>query len=589
MTSTKTTPTTPTTASPATAPPASSSLPRRTVLATGAAGAAAVGVLGTGVRAADAEESGQTGPAGRGKAGHEVFQHGVASGDPLPRRVVIWTRVTPTPSATPGSGQGKPVTVTWQVAKDKKFKKIVRKGRFRTSAGRDHTVKLDAKGLKPGKEYHYRFIALGQKSPVGRLRTAPRKRAALDNLRFGVVSCSNLEAGFFTPYRALAARQDLHAILHLGDYLYEYPTGGYGMGQDNVVVRPHDPPHEMVSLEDYRRRHASYKTDPDLQALHARYSWILTWDDHEVTNDQWKAGAENHDESEGDYKKRRARAHRAYDEWMPVRMDGTAALGDGTRFYRRMRFGQLAEVSMLDLRTYRDEQAALPGVDATVSDPSRSITGKKQMAWLKESLTRGDHAPQWKVIGNPVMIAPVTFGDLPNDLIDPINDVTGILPADGAPYNVDQWDGYTADRREVLGHIRDHQVKDVLFVTGDIHSGWACELPLDTSTQPLYGDSYGVEFVCSSVTSNNLKDITGAPQLTPLVETAILANNRHIKYLDFDNHGYSVLDITPERAQMDWYVIGARDDANTSIEWSTSYETIAGTGRVTAVDAPVEA
>lgn len=584
MTSTKTTPTTP-----ATAPPASSSLPRRTVLATGAAGAAAVGVLGTGVRAADAEESGQTGAAGRGRAGHEVFQHGVASGDPLPRRVVIWTRVTPTPSATPGSGKGKPVTVTWQVAKDARFKKIVRKGRFRTSAGRDHTVKLDAKGLKPGKEYHYRFIALGQKSPVGRLRTAPRKRAALDNLRLGVVSCSNLEAGFFTPYRALAARQDLHAILHLGDYLYEYPTGGYGMGQDNVVVRPHDPPHEMVSLEDYRRRHASYKLDPDLQALHARYSWILTWDDHEVTNDQWKAGAENHDESEGDYKKRRARAHRAYDEWMPVRMDGTAALGDGTRFYRRMRFGQLAEVSMLDLRTYRDEQAALPGVDATVSDPSRSITGKKQMAWLKESLTRGDHAPQWKVIGNPVMIAPVTFGDLPNDLIDPINDVTGILPADGAPYNVDQWDGYTADRREVLGHIRDHQVKDVLFVTGDIHSGWACELPLDTSTQPLYGDSYGVEFVCSSVTSNNLKDITGAPQLTPLVETAILTNNRHIKYLDFDNHGYSVLDITPERAQMDWYVIGARDDANTSIEWSTSYETIAGTGRVTAVDAPVEA
>nr|WP_300463925.1 alkaline phosphatase D family protein [uncultured Nocardioides sp.] len=503
--------------------------------------------------------------------------------------MVIWTRVPPTPSATPGSGKGKPVTVTWQVAKDARFKKIVRKGRFRTSAGRDHTVKLDAKGLKPGREYHYRFIALGQKSPVGRLRTAPRKRAALDNLRFGVVSCSNLEAGFFTPYRALAARQDLHAILHLGDYLYEYPTGGYGMGQDNVVVRPHDPPHEMVSLEDYRRRHASYKLDPDLQALHARYSWILTWDDHEVTNDQWKAGAENHDESEGDYKKRRARAHRAYDEWMPVRMDGTAALGDGTRFYRRMRFGQLAEVSMLDLRTYRDEQAALPGVDATVSDPSRSITGKKQMAWLKESLTRGDHAPQWKVIGNPVMIAPVTFGDLPNDLIDPINDVTGILPADGAPYNVDQWDGYTADRREVLGHIRDHQVKDVLFVTGDIHSGWACELPLDTSTQPLYGDSYGVEFVCSSVTSNNLKDITGAPQLTPLVETAILANNRHIKYLDFDNHGYSVLDITPERAQMDWYVIGARDDANTPIEWSTSYETIAGTGRVTAVDAPVEA
>ncbi|WP_300639116.1 alkaline phosphatase [Nocardioides sp.] len=568
-------------------------LPRRTVLATGAVAATTVTAAGAALasspaRAADGTADRAGGTNTLGKREHRVFQHGVASGDPLPEAVLLWTRVTPTPEATPGSGRGGPVTVRWEVARDARFRKVVSSGRFRTSAARDHTVKLDAKGLRPETEYHYRFTALGQRSPVGRLRTAPGERATPRNLRFGVVSCSNLEAGFFTPYRALAARQDLHAILHLGDYLYEYPTGGYGMGQDNVVVRPHDPPHEMVSLEDYRRRHASYKLDPDLQALHARYSWILTWDDHEVTNDQWKAGAENHDESEGDYKKRRARAHRAYDEWMPVRMDGTARLDDGARLYRRLRFGDLAEISMLDLRTYRDEQAALPGVDATVSDPSRSITGKKQMAWLKESLTRGDHAPQWKVIGNPVMIAPVTFGDLPNDLIDPINDVTGILPADGAPYNVDQWDGYTADRREVLGHIRDHQVKDVLFVTGDIHSGWACELPLDTSTQPLYGDSYGVEFVCSSVTSNNLKDITGVPQASPLVETAILANNRHIKYLDFDSHGFSVLDITAARAQMDWYVIGDRADADTPITWSVSYETRAGTGRVTAVDTPLE-
>ncbi|MSY83707.1 MAG: alkaline phosphatase [Actinobacteria bacterium] len=550
--------------------------------------AAGAALASSPARAADGTADRAGGTNTLGKRDHQVFQHGVASGDPLPEAVLIWTRVTPTPAATPGSAKGRPVTVRWEVARDARFRKVVSSGRFRTSAARDHTVKLDAKGLRPETEYFYRFAALGQRSPVGRLRTAPGERATPRNLRFGVVSCSNLEAGFFTPYRALAARQDLHAILHLGDYLYEYPTGGYGMGQDNVVVRPHDPPHEMVSLEDYRRRHASYKLDPDLQALHARYSWILTWDDHEVTNDQWKAGAENHDESEGDYKKRRARAHRAYDEWMPVRMDGTARLDDGARLYRRLRFGDLAEISMLDLRTYRDEQAALPGVDATVSDPSRSITGKKQMAWLKESLTRGDHAPQWKVIGNPVMIAPVTFGDLPNDLIDPINDVTGILPADGAPYNVDQWDGYTADRREVLGHIRDHQVKDVLFVTGDIHSGWACELPLDTSTQPLYGDSYGVEFVCSSVTSNNLKDITGVPQASPLVETAILANNRHIKYLDFDSHGFSVLDITAARAQMDWYVIGDRADADTPITWSVSYETRAGTGRVTAVDTPLE-
>jgi len=581
-------------------------LPRRTVLATGAVAATAVTAAGAALasspaRAADgtADRAGDTFTLG--KREHRVFQHGVASGDPLPEAVLLWTRVTPTPEATPGSGRGGPVTVRWEVARDARFRKVVSSGRFRTSAARDHTVKLDAKGLRPETEYFYRFSALGQRSPIGRLRTAPGERATPDNLRLGVVSCANLEAGFFSAYRGLAERDDLHAVLHLGDYLYEYPTGDYGLGPDNVVVRPHDPPTEMVSLEDYRRRHANYKSDPDLQALHARYSWIVTWDDHEVTNDQWKAGAENHqpgpasEGGEGDYKVRRARAHRAYDEWMPVRMDGTARLDDGARLYRRLRFGDLAEISMLDLRTYRDEQVAtalptpVPALEAEVSDPERTITGKRQMEWLKDALSRGNRTAQWKVIGNPVMIAPVTFADLPNQLLDPISDVTGLLPKDGLPYNVDQWDGYTADRREVLGHIRDKQVKDVLFVTGDIHSGWACELPLDTSTVPVIGDSYGVEFVCASVTSNNLKDITGAPQASPLVETAILANNRHIKYLDFDSHGFSVLDITAERAQMDWYVIGDRAVADTPITWSVSYETRAGTGRVTPVDAPLEA
>ena len=577
---------------------APAALPRRTVLATGAAGAAAAGVLASSRTARAAEPGTRPGPdaARKPRAEHPVFQHGVASGDPLPHAVLLWTRVTPTTDATAGSGRGGPVTVTWQVARDARFRQVVREGRFRTSASRDHTVKLDATGLRPSTQYFYRFRALGQTSPVGRMRTAPGARETPENLRFGVVSCANWEAGFFAAYRGLAAREDLHAVLHLGDYLYEYETGGYGMGPDDVVVRPHDPPTEMVSLADYRRRHAQYKTDPDLQAAHARHTWVITWDDHEVANDQWAEGAENHQpDAEGDYLVRKARAHRAYDEWMPVRMDGTAALEDSTRLYRRLRFGDLAEISMLDLRSYRSQQVAtaaptpVPAAEAEVSDPDRTILGAEQMRWLKQSLTRGDHAPQWKVVGNPVMIAPVTFGDLPNDLLDPINDVTGLLPADGLPYNVDQWDGYTADRREVLGHIRDHQVKDVLFVTGDIHSGWACELPLDTSAYPAVGDSYGVEFVCSSVTSNNLKDITGAPEATPVVETAILANNRHIKYLDFDSHGFSVLDITAERAQMDWYVIGARDDADTPITWSVSYETRAGTGLVTAVDAPLEA
>ncbi len=561
-------------------------LGRRTVLATGTVGAGVTGLIGLGaLPAAEAVERSSSG---------SPFQHGVASGDPLPRACVIWTRVTPTRTSLPGSGKGPKVSVAWEVSKDPRFKKVVRKGRFQTGSSRDHTVKVDVTRLKPATWYYYRFTLQGVRSDVGRLRTAPARKSLPENLRLGVVSCANLQAGWFSAYRGLAARDDLHAILHLGDYLYEYAPGGYGYGQSNEDIRPHEPAHEMVSLADYRQRHAQYKRDADLQALHAKYAWIVTWDDHEVTNDQWKDGAENHEPDEGDYLARRARSHRAYDEWMPVRLNGTAALGDGSRLYRRLQFGRLAELSMLDLRTYRSEQVdatsppPVPTPDGEVSDPSRTILGRQQLRWLKKSLV--SKKAQWKLIGNPVMIAPVTFGSLPERLVGQINDVTGLLPEDGLPYNVDQWDGYTHDRHQVFDQIRNHQVKDALFITGDIHSGWACELPYDTSIYPV-GDSAGVEFVCSSVTSNNLKDITGDPSgvTSTLVEEGIKANNRHIKYLDFDSHGFSVLDLNADRAQMDWFVIGERADKNTTITWSTSWMTESGTGRITPVDSPVGA
>ena len=550
-------------------------LHRRTVLASGAVGAAGAAALSSGPSAAV------------GSRGSRPFRHGVASGDPLPGAVVIWTRITPTESSRPGSGRGPQAEVRWEVARDARFRRIVRRGRFVTGPARDHTVKVDVSGLEPGTDYHYRFHLDGATSRVGRTRTAPAAASSPDRLRFGVVSCANLQAGWFAAYRGLAARDDLDAVVHLGDYYYEYGPGQYGYGPDDEDIRSHVPGHEVLSLADYRQRHAQYKQDPDLQDLHARYPWIVTWDDHEVANDQWRAGAENHnpDLGEGDYRRRRARAHRAYDEWMPARLDGTARLGDGDRLYRRLRFGRLAEISMLDLRSYRDGQLKVP--DGDVNDPDRTITGRAQLDWLKQSLHNG--RAQWKVIGNPVMIAPVDFGALPQDLIDPINDVTGLLPRDGVAYNADQWDGYTDDRREVFQHIRDHQITDALFVTGDIHSGWACELPYDASTYPAVGDSAGVEFVCSSVTSSNLKDITGTPPRTTsvAVEQLIRANNRHIRYLDFDSHGFSVLDLTAERAQMDWYVIGDRAERDTDITWSVSYATASGTGRIEQVEEPV--
>ncbi|HEY0950623.1 alkaline phosphatase D family protein [Nocardioides sp.] len=558
-------------------------LDRRTLLATGTAATAAATTAGLVTTRADAAP---TATSGTQRAARRCFRHGVASGDPLPDAVLIWTRLTPTPASTPGSGKGPRAEVTWEVATDAGFRRVVRRGRFQTGPGRDHTVKVDVTGLEPDTWYHYRFRYDGVASPAGRTRTAPAADASPDHVRFGVVSCANLQAGWFSAYRGLAERDDLHAVLHLGDYLYEYGPGQYGYGITDRDIRSHVPAHEMVSLADYRQRHAQYKQDPDLQALHAKYPWIITWDDHEVANDAYRDGAENHnpDLGEGDFRLRRARAHRAYDEWMPVRMDGTARLRDGDRLFRRLRFGQLAEISMLDLRSYRDAQAAAPSGE--VSDPDRTILGRQQLDWLKASLARG--RAQWKIIGNPVMIAPVTFAGLPHDLIDPVNDVTGLLPRDGVPYNVDQWDGYTHDRREVFQHIRDHQVTDALFVTGDIHSGWACELPYDKATYPV-GDSAGVEFVCSSVTSNNLKDITGTPPRTTstAVEGIIKTANRHVKYLDFDSHGFSVLDVTATRAQMDWYVIGDRAERDTPITWSVSYATKTGTGRVERVEEPV--
>jgi alkaline phosphatase D len=269
---------------------------------------------------------------------------------------------------------------------------------------------------------------------------------------------------------------------------------------------------------------------------------------------------------------------------MPVRMGTTAALSDGTSLFRRLRFGTLAELSMLDLRSYRDKPAAAP--TGETSDPARTITGDAQMRWLQEGLS--SQRAQWKLVGNPVMIAPVLFPPLPQDLTRAVNDVAGLLPEDGAQYNVDQWDGYTADRREVFRHLADHGIQDTVFLTGDIHSAWAADLPLDAGTYPA-SPSVATEFVGTSVTSNNLKDITGTPARTSSlgVEAAIQTANRHVKYLDFDNHGYGVLDVTSRRTQMDYYVIGDRADRRAGAHWATSWATDAGTQRVHPVAGPV--
>ena len=509
-----------------------------------------------------------------------VFRHGIASGDPLPDAVLLWTRVTPTADSLPGSGAGPRVAVGWQVASDPGFRRVVAHGSTVTGPERDHTVKVDARGLVPATAYYYRFTLDRTTSPVGRTRTAPAPTSSPDRLRFALVSCSNWEAGYFSAYRHLAARGDLDAVLHLGDYVYEYGTGQYAYGKSDTVVRPHEPTHEVLGLADYRQRHAQYKTDPDLQALHAAVPWVTTWDDHETANDAWSGGAENHQPDEGDWATRKAVARTAYDEWMPVRLSGTAALGDGVQVYRHLQFGRLADLTMLDLRSYRSQQVATTDL-GSAADPARTITGDAQMRFLKDRLADNDAV--WKLVGNPVMISPVLFPPLDQYVAGPIADMTGILPRDGVAYNVDQWDGYTADRRELVAFLADAGVANTVFLTGDIHSAWACELPVDPGAYPL-SRTVGVELVATSVTSNNLDDLTGSPPRTTslAVEDAIKASNRHVKYLDFDSHGYSVLTITPQETQMDWYVTSDRADQAATSTWSNGWRVAAGSNRLTA-------
>ncbi|GGM72492.1 phosphodiesterase/alkaline phosphatase D [Longimycelium tulufanense] len=539
-------------------------LNRRTLLrATGATalGAAAATALPPEVLATEPHAPPQ------GQQRDTAFRHGVASGDPLPDSVLLWTRISPTPEAVPGSGVGPDVEVRWEVATDASFRTVVASGVTRTGPGRDHTVKVDVTGLAPATSYSYRFLFEGQLSPAGTTKTAPATDAALSRLRLGVVSCSNWQAGHFAAYRYLAERGDLDAVVHLGDYIYEYAPGDFPLGWS---VRPHDPPHETITLADYRRRHAQYKTDPDLQRLHATCPLIATWDDHEVSNDAWADGAQNHTPgTEGDYAARKLASHRAYFEWMPVR-------NAGDRIYRRLRFGRLAELSLLDLRSYRSQQTK--PLNGDVDNPDRTITGREQMSWLLDGLL-GTTA-QWKLVGTSVMVSPVLVPPLPADLTGPLLELLG-LPREGGAVLTDQWDGYAADRRRLLRALADNEVRDTVFLTGDIHSSWACDVPLDAGSYPL-SRSVATELVCTSVTSDNIDDLLGVPPRTASIplENGIRALNRHVRWVEYDSHGASVLEVTPGAVQMDWYYVADRTKRDSAVSCARSCRVRSGSQRI---------
>ncbi|MEC3981784.1 alkaline phosphatase D family protein [Amycolatopsis sp. H20-H5] len=504
-----------------------------------------------------------------GEAAAEVlfFAHGVASGDPLPDSVLLWTRVTPAAEATPGSGLGPRVELRWEVATDAGFEHVVARGRERTGPECDHTVHVSAAGLRPSTGYYYRFTHRGQTSPVGRTRTAPRHDADLARLRFGVVSCANWFVGHFAPYGYLASRDDLDAVIHLGDYLYE-------MAPDPATdLRPNVPAHELVTLADYRQRHANHKTDAHVRAVHLRHPLIATWDDHEAADNAWSGGSPSHDPAtEGPWAARMAAAHQAYFEWMPVRHRGP-------RLYRRLKFGKLVDLTMLDLRSYRTQQPE-PGSD----DPAGTILGAEQRQWFLDGLTCGSAG--WNLIGNSVMIAPIKVPALPTPQVKALARLLDGQPL-ATTVNTDQWDGYTADRRRVLDALVRQGKGNTVFLTGDIHSSWANDVPLDAAdpTSP----AVAAEFVCTSITSDNFDDLLHVPPRTASlkIEAAIRALNPHVQSVELDSHGPSVLEVTPGSVQFDWYYVADRRDPATAVTYSHSFRTTPGNPHVVPSTTPI--
>ncbi|MER6950359.1 alkaline phosphatase D family protein [Nonomuraea sp. NPDC000554] len=434
------------------------------------------------------------------------FTLGVASGDPAEDGFVIWTRLAPTPLAEDGRG-GMPsvvVPVSWQVAEDERFATVVREGVAMADPDWAHSVHVELDGLASNRDYWYRFREGTHVSPVGRGRTSPSAQGAGDVLSVAVTSCAQFEHGYFTAYRALAGeRPDL--VLHLGDYIYEYPKGTYVAGSGNV--RDHAGP-ETVTLAGYRQRYAQYRTDPDLQAAHAAAPWVVAWDDHEVDNN-W-AGGEGANQSKKRLA-RRAAAARAYYENMPLRR-GALPDGTGIQIYRRIRWGTLATFHVLDTRQYRNAMACGNGLKdcPEAADPARTILGQEQERWLIDGFQRA--RAQWDLIGQQVFFASRTITAGPAHLT-----------------NQNTWDGYLASRQRVTRGWIDAGVRNAVMLTGSAHAHWAADLKLDYLDPN--SPAVGAELVTSSITSRG-DGLDVDPRAVPL-----LVSNPHLRFYN-DQRGY---------------------------------------------------
>ncbi|MEJ7840520.1 MAG: alkaline phosphatase D family protein [Rubrobacter sp.] len=485
------------------------------------------------------------------------FKLGVASGDPLPDGVVLWTRLAPEPLAEDGLGgmPNKKVPVQWQVATDESFANVVREGMEFAYPELSHSVHVEVGGLNPASEYFYRFKAGPERSPVGRTKTAPALGVSLAEMNFAFVSCQQYEHGYFTAYRRMAEQEQLDLVVHLGDYIYEYGPNQYVAPGGNV--RDHVGP-EIVTLADYRRRHAQYRTDEDLQAAHAAFPFVVTWDDHEVENNYADEIPEREQSVEA-FIRRRAAAYQAYYEHMPLRRSSVPS-GPDMLLYRRLTYGNLAEFNVMDTRQYRDDQAAGDGTDPPNPgslDPARTLTGEAQEKWLLDGLAAS--GTTWNVLAQQVFFAQRDF-----------------QIGEGQRFSMDAWDGYVGSRDRISNSIQERGVQNPVVLTGDVHNNWACDLKANYDDQG--SKTLGVEFVGTSITSGG----DGAD--TSPGQEATVAENPHIKFFS-GQCGYVRCTLTPDEWRADFRVLPYVSKPGSPIYTRASFVTEAGNPGLRQVDA----
>ncbi len=487
------------------------------------------------------------------------FAHGVASGDPGRDSVVLWTRVSP-------SGVDR-MTVRYEVSPDEEFAFIAAEGDIEARLDNDFTVKTLATGLQAGARYYYRFRAGDAVSPTGRTRTLPE--GSVDAAKFAIISCSNYPFGHFNVYDLIARDDEFDAVIHLGDYIYEYggEIGEYGAAEGERLNRPHDPPHKLVSLADYRTRHAQYKTDSSLKAAHAAHPFITIWDDHEVANDTWSGGAENHDpEKDGEWDARKRAAMQAYYEWMPIREPEWAPAREA--IFRSFSYGDLLTIVALESRLFaRSKNFVYDEIVPTLTSPEavanfrdnilwsadRELLGAEQLDFVRNAFKSSKDAGQaWRLVANQVIMAKVTAPNLEPHLTEA--DIAELeaqwdqarafvkFSTLDLPTNLDAWDGYPAARERFYNAVKEASDNDgLVVVTGDTHTWWANDLVAKD------GEHVGVELGCHSVTSTSpyRKEFLGGKG----AEYALLTgrDNKDVRYISGEDHGYIALSVTREK------------------------------------------